>query len=347
MCAQRRYTVFYIDKKLDCAYFYVKDKDDIIKVLVDYEIADKLFGCSFGITGKEKYIVITNGKNERVRLTSFILGYKFDEKKYVPDHINHNIYDNRKQNLILVEQTLNQANKQIQKNNISGFRGIHWENGTKKWKVQIRYHGKHIVSKGFKKFHDAYAYWYLMFHSQYKEHAYNIFKDKTKKLRYAKIMEFDIQNGSGIGYTLFVQGCNNYCRGCFNPETWDFNGGKEYTQEIYNNMIDLFDHFPQIKRLTLCGGEPLQNLELVNFVAAEFKRLFPERYLWVYTGLLYENIKDNIRYKALLELTDVLVDGRFIQEERDLTLKWRGSKNQRVIDVQESLKQDKVILYDQ
>ena len=186
-----------------------------------------------------------------------------------------------------------------------------------------------------------------MFHSQYKEHAYNIFKDKTKKLRYAKIMEFDIQNGSGIGYTLFVQGCNNYCRGCFNPETWDFNGGKEYTQEIYNNMIDLFDHFPQIKRLTLCGGEPLQNLELVNFVAAEFKRLFPERYLWVYTGLLYENIKDNIRYKALLELTDVLIDGRFIQEERDLTLKWRGSKNQRVIDVQKSLKQDKVILYDQ
>ena len=346
-CVKRRYTLFYIDSELNCAYFYVKDKENTIKVLVDYEIADKLFGCSFGISGKEKYVVIANGLGKRMRLTSFILGYEFDDKKYVPDHKNHNIYDNRKQNLILVEQTLNQANKKMQSNNVSGFRGIHWDNSNNKWVVQVKFHRKHITKKRFNKFIDAYNHWYEIYHRQYKEHAYSIFRDQTKTLRYAKVEHFDVQNGVGIGYTLFVQGCSNHCVGCFNKSTWDFDRGIKYTKDVFDEMVNFFNKFPQVKRLTLCGGEPLQNLELSNFISAEFKRLFPERNLWIYTGLSFEDIKDDIKYKAILELCDVLVDGRFIESQKDLSLKFRGSRNQRIIDVPKTLEEGKIILYDE
>ena len=344
-CSQREYTLFYIDKDLDCAYFYVPNKGELIKVLIDYDDADRLFGCSFGISGKEKYVIITNGLDKRIRLTDFIMNHRFDDKKYVPDHKNHNIYDNRKQNLVIVPQTLNQGNKKKQRNNTTGFRGIHWDNKLNMWVVQVRFKNKHIAKKRFKLFIDAYNYWYAEYHSYYKESSYNILKDETINLKYAGIKHFDVENGVGLGYTLFVQGCNNHCAGCHNPQTWNFDGGEKYTQEDFNEMINFFKKFPQVKRFTLCGGEPLQNLQLSNYVAAEFKRIFPNRQLWIYTGLKYEDVKDDIKYKPILELCDFLIDGEYVEEQRDLTLKWRGSRNQRVINVQESLKQNKVVLY--
>lgn len=348
-CARRKMALFYIDQNLDCAYFYVKDKENYIKVLIDYDIADKLFGCSFALSGVEKYVVITNGLNKKMRLTSFIMDYEFNENKYVPDHKNHNIYDNRRENLIIVKQTLNQGNKCMQSNNSSGFRGIHFDKSKEQWIVQIRYQNKIVVKKGFNKFIDAYQYWYKQYHEYYRDSAYNIFNDELRKinLKIAGIEKFDIENGKEIGCTLFTQGCSNHCKGCHNPETWSFDGGIIFTEEMLNDLISYYKKHPQIKRLTLSGGDPLQNMIVSNLVAAEFKRQFPNHKLWVYTGLLYDDIKDDIKYKALLELIDVLVDGQFIEEQKDLTLRFAGSKNQRLIDVQESLKQNKVVLYEE
>lgn len=181
-------------------------------------------------------------------------------------------------------------------------------------------------------------------------------------MRYAQIRSMDISNGEGVGVSLFVQGCPFHCKNCFNSETWDFNGGKEWTEETKNKFMELIDR-PYIRRVSILGGEPLHenNLSEVLSLVKEIREKFPDKTIWLYTGYSIEDIVnfntkpysvvqqyfdiDNFIRNAILIYVDVLVDGEYIDEQKDPTLKFRGSKNQKVIDVKETLKQEKVILY--
>lgn len=170
-------------------------------------------------------------------------------------------------------------------------------------------------------------------------------------MRYNQIRECDIANGEGIGVALFVQGCHFKCKNCFNPETWDFNGGKEWTPEVEDKFIELASR-PYIKRISLLGGECLadENLDGVLNLVNKIRLLMPEKTIWLYTGYTWEEIYNCMSFnimkrRQIIYNCDVLVDGRYIDSQRDISLKWRGSLNQRVINVQESLKQNKIILY--
>lgn len=179
-------------------------------------------------------------------------------------------------------------------------------------------------------------------------------------MRYAQIRNMDISNGSGIGVSLFVQGCpfNPHCYNCFNSETWDFNSGSEWTEETKNKFLRLIDR-PYIKRISILGGEPLaeQNIDDILALLKEIKEKFPDKTAWLYTGYDYQKIFresssclskegiDNFKRRQIIKLCDVVIDGRYMDEQRDITLKWRGSKNQKVIDVKKSLSQNKIVLY--
>jgi anaerobic ribonucleoside-triphosphate reductase activating protein len=178
-------------------------------------------------------------------------------------------------------------------------------------------------------------------------------------MRYASIRSLDISNGEGVGVSLFVQGCDRHCFNCFNSDTWDFNGGKEWTEETKNKFIKLINR-PYINRISVLGGEPLaeQNLDEVLSLIKEIRTSFPEKTIWLYTGYKFEQIKDvfmeskkwfwkhsAITRWEIISNVDILVDGEYIDEQKDLTLKFRGSKNQRVIDVKQSLTQNKIVLY--
>lgn len=214
-------------------------------------------------------------------------------------------------------------------------------------------------------------------------------------MRYAQIRSMDISNGEGVGVSLFVQGCDRHCFNCFNSETWNFNGGKEWTEETKNKFMELIDR-PYIRRISILGGEPLaeQNLDGVLSLIKEIREKypisqnpnsenigksrvledenskeirisFPKKTIWLYTGFRWNYIMnyqpvetDDFDYikesyidglmekrKQIISLCDVVVDGEYIDEQKDLALKWRGSKNQHVIDVKQSLVQSKMVLY--
>lgn len=183
-------------------------------------------------------------------------------------------------------------------------------------------------------------------------------------MRYASIRSLDISNGEGVGVSLFVQGCDRHCFNCFNSDTWDFNGGKEWTEETKNKFIKFINR-PYINRISVLGGEPLaeQNLDEVLSLIKEIRISFPEKTIWLYTGFEWNSLMSKIcqptfpdekfehdrnihmKRQKIISNVDVLVDGEYIDEQKDLTLKWRGSKNQRVIDVKQSLAQNKIILY--
>ena len=185
-------------------------------------------------------------------------------------------------------------------------------------------------------------------------------------MRYAQIREMDISNGEGVGVALFVQGCHFHCTNCFNPDTWDFSGGKEWTPEVKERFLELIDR-PYIKRVSILGGEPLadENLDDVLDLVTTIKEKFPQKTIWIYSGYTWESIMnytscstDDFDYieesyideqyekrKKIISMCDVMVDGRYIDSQRDITLKWRGSTNQRVIDIQKSLKDGEVKLW--
>lgn len=178
-------------------------------------------------------------------------------------------------------------------------------------------------------------------------------------MRYAQIRKMDISNGEGVGIALFVQGCHFHCKDCFNQETWDFNGGKEWTEDIENQFIELAKR-PYVTRISLLGGEPLhnRNVRTLYLLLKKIKQQLPHLKIWIYTGYKYEDIliqdciklfestqADEYRQSIIKEFCDVLVDGQFETDKKDLTLKFKGSKNQRVIDIQETLKHNKIILY--
>lgn len=159
-------------------------------------------------------------------------------------------------------------------------------------------------------------------------------------MRYNKIRKMDISNGPGVRVSIFMQGCTFNCKNCFNKETHDFNGGKEFDDEAISRVLDLCapDH---IEGLSILGGEPMHpnNIEGTGKLVKAFKEKYPNKSVWAWSGFSFDNLKDSEAVKNL----DVLVDGRYEDELRNPTLKWKGSSNQRVIDVQESLKKNEVI----
>ena len=163
-------------------------------------------------------------------------------------------------------------------------------------------------------------------------------------MRYNKIRKMDISNGSGVRVSIFMQGCHFHCKDCFNSETWDFKGGKEYTDETINRVLELCEK-EYIVGLSILGGEPLhpKNIDGTTKLAKMFKEKYPNKNLWVWTGFLFENVKDNEVFKYI----DVLVDGQFKTELFDPTLRWKGSSNQRVIDVKKSLDKGKIVLLEE
>jgi anaerobic ribonucleoside-triphosphate reductase activating protein len=157
----------------------------------------------------------------------------------------------------------------------------------------------------------------------------------------------DISNGPGVGVSLFVQGCHLHCKGCFNSTAWDFNGGKEWNDDVKQKFLELASK-PYIKRISILGGEPLspENSYDLYELITEIKDKLPDKVIWLYTGYLFEYAINNQSNRKILELCDVVVDDRYVEELKDIGLPWCGSSNQRVIDVQETLKQNKIVLYD-
>lgn len=161
-------------------------------------------------------------------------------------------------------------------------------------------------------------------------------------MRYNTIRKLDIANGPGCRVSLFVQGCEFNCPGCFNTVAKDFEGGKPFTDRTIQNILELCaaEH---ISGLSILGGEPLhpRNRNAVANLVTEFKKAFPNKTVWIWTGYLYEEVSDFLA--ELVGNVDVLVDGRFVEELKDLRLSWRGSSNQRIILVPESLTSNKII----
>lgn len=164
-------------------------------------------------------------------------------------------------------------------------------------------------------------------------------------MKYNYIDECEAINGIGFGVSLYTQGCPYHCPGCFNPETWDFNKGKDWTKDNEDYIIKLLEP-TQMRRLTILGGEPLieRNIKPLEQLCKRIKELYPDKQIWLYTGGDFESKSEE--YYDLIKYIDVLIDGQFKLELRDITLKWKGSSNQRVIDVQKSLKHKETILYE-
>lgn len=170
-------------------------------------------------------------------------------------------------------------------------------------------------------------------------------------MRYASMRNLDISNGENIGVSLFVQGCHFHCNNCFNSETWDFEGGYSWTEKATKDFLNLINR-SYIKRVSILGGEPLtsRNVEEIFHLISTIRNLFPTKTIWLYTGFTWEQImnptnSDNILRKETVSQCDVVVDGEYIDELRDITLKWRGSSNQRVIDVKKSIEKGEVVLW--
>lgn len=172
-------------------------------------------------------------------------------------------------------------------------------------------------------------------------------------MNYGNIKKNDIANGTGVRTSLFVSGCTHHCKGCFNPETWDFGYGKPFTEETEEEIIlSLKPEF--IRGLTVLGGEPFEadnQRALLPFIKRVKKEL-PEKDIWFFSGYLFEELTGKIKNERcrtevtdeLLSLIDVLIDGEFVLEKKNISLKFRGSENQRIIDVGQSLKQGEIVL---
>ncbi len=162
-------------------------------------------------------------------------------------------------------------------------------------------------------------------------------------MNYGTIKKTDISNGTGVRVSLFVSGCTHHCKGCFNPETWNFGYGSPYTKETEEELLEALSN-SYINGLSLLGGEPMEpdNQRVLLTLVKKAKSLYPEKDIWCYTGYDYENdllCDSRARCECtddLLSYIDVLVDGEFVEERKDISLQFRGSSNQRIIDVKAS-----------
>ena len=161
-------------------------------------------------------------------------------------------------------------------------------------------------------------------------------------MNYGEIKKYDIANGPGVRVTLFVSGCRHHCKGCFNAETWDFHYGNPYTEKTEKEILDALNH-PYIAGLTLLGGEPFEpenQRELVKLLK-KVRKMYPKKNIWSYSGYVYDKdlIPDGRAYTEvtdeMLSYIDVLVDGPFVEDLKDITLQFRGSSNQRILNLRE------------
>lgn len=170
---------------------------------------------------------------------------------------------------------------------------------------------------------------------------------------YSEVKKCDIANGPGVRVTLFVSGCTHHCRGCFNEMTWDFQYGREFTEEDIDNLIKFLEP-SYVAGLTLLGGEPMEyrNQQGLLPLLRKVKEAYPDKTIWCYTGYLYEkDILENFcgkweETREMLSYLDVIVDGEFVEELKDISLRFRGSSNQRIIDVKKSRETGKVVLWE-
>lgn len=172
-------------------------------------------------------------------------------------------------------------------------------------------------------------------------------------MNYGEIKNCDIANGPGVRVSLFVSGCTNHCKNCFQPQTWDFNFGNPFTAETEKSLLGLLEP-DYIDGLTVLGGEPMEpsNQKALYPFLSKFKKEMPGKTLWIFSGFTFEEITQSGSYSncdvtdEILKITDVLVDGRFDDALKDITLRFRGSSNQRLIDIQKTLQQNEIVLWD-
>ena len=166
-------------------------------------------------------------------------------------------------------------------------------------------------------------------------------------MNFSGIKNYDVANGEGVRLTLFVSGCRNRCKGCFQPETWDFNYGYEFSPSIQQEIIDMLGS-SYIDGLTILGGEPFEpenEAALLPFIQ-RVRETYPNKTIWMYSGYLFSQINWLPTGREILKLIDVLVDGRFEQSLASPDLKFKGSSNQRIIDVHKTLKREKIVIYE-
>ena len=170
-------------------------------------------------------------------------------------------------------------------------------------------------------------------------------------MHYGNIKKFDIADGIGVRVSLFVSGCTHHCKGCFQPETWNFDYGNLFTIDTENEIIDALSP-DYIDGLTLLGGEPFEpeNQKVLLPFLKKVKEVLPHKTIWAYSGYTFEELSQNSRARCeftdeILSMLDVLVDGEFKRELKNISLKFRGSSNQRVIDVQKTLKEGNIVLF--
>lgn len=169
-------------------------------------------------------------------------------------------------------------------------------------------------------------------------------------MNYADIKKIDVANGEGVRVSVFVSGCNHHCKGCFNQCAWDFNYGKKFTEKEEQQIIDYMNH-DYISGLSLLGGEPLEprNQEGLLPLVKKVKEKFPNKNIWCYTGFDFEKdvvekmAKNNETTRELLKYIDIIVDGKFEEDKKDLKLQFRGSSNQKIVDVKKSLQTGKIV----
>lgn len=162
-------------------------------------------------------------------------------------------------------------------------------------------------------------------------------------MNYHDITKCDLLNGSGLRVVLWISGCSHHCKGCQNPQTWDENSGIPFDKQAEDELFEALKP-DYISGITFCGGSPLypKNRETVTRLAKKCRDLFPDKNIWLFTGYLWEEVKD----LEIIQYLDVLIDGEFIEELKDNTLHWCGSSNQRVIDVKKTIESGRVILYE-
>lgn len=165
-------------------------------------------------------------------------------------------------------------------------------------------------------------------------------------MNYIDIKKNDIANGEGIRVSLFVSGCTHKCKGCFNTKAWDFNSGETFTNETLNEIIEALKP-NYIKGLSLLGGEPfeIENVNPLIEIVKKIKKEYPKKDIWAYSGYTYEELIKNNEKKELINLIDVLVDGKFILELKNPSLAFRGSSNQRIIDIKKTIKKGCIVLH--
>lgn len=171
-------------------------------------------------------------------------------------------------------------------------------------------------------------------------------------MNYGEIKKYDIANGIGVRTSLFVSGCRHHCKGCFNPETWSFEYGKTYTKETEDDIVSSLAPY-YISGLTVLGGEPFEpeNQATIVGLLKRVKEKYPDKNIWVYSGYLFEELTGKIPSHARCEVTDemlsyidILVDGEFVEAKKDISLHFRGSSNQRIIDVKKTLETGEISL---